>query len=223
MGRKSSSKDHQPSIPQPPSKGWSPLLYVALIVAVIGVGAFALRGGSSGAPKKPAKAAAKAPEPTPNPESSATPTPPAASVSPQAEASTRTTAAFGPHKQAGLPPIPFRGYAPPRPPAVVTAAYEFAAEHPEILSYVPCFCGCERSGHRGNHDCFVKERAANGDVVEWEEHGVECAVCLDVATRSRQMHASGASVRDIRAAIEKEFVPNSPVMTPTPKPPAQDH
>src|SRR5258705_3221521 len=110
-----------------------------------------------------------------------------------------------------------------RPAAVVTAAYKFAAEHPEVLSYVPCFCGCEHMGHRGNEDCFVKSRARNGDVVEWEEHGLECAVCIDVATRSRQMYASGASVRDIRTAIEKEFVSTSPMMTPTPKPPAPVH
>jgi Protein of unknown function with PCYCGC motif len=222
MGRKSSSKEHGASGPQAPAKSRNPLLYGAIVVAVVGVAAFALRGGSSGATKEPSEALT-APTSSPNPENSPTPAPQAASVSPQAEASARATAAFGPRKQAQLPPIPFRGYEPPRPPAVVTAAYEFAAEHPEILSYVPCFCGCERGGHRGNHDCFVRARAANGDVVEWEEHGVECAVCIDVATRSRQMHASGASVRDIRAAIEKEFVPTSPVMTPTPKPPARDH
>jgi len=129
-------------------------------------------------------------------------------------------AAIGPHKQAKLPPIPFRGYAPPRPVPVVTAAFEFAAEHPEITSYVPCFCGCQQGGHKGNHDCFVRSRAANGDVIEWEEHGVECAVCIDVATRSRQLLASGASVQEIRAAIEREFVPSAQTMTPTPKPPA---
>ena len=60
------------------------------------------------------------------------------------------------------------------------AAYKFAAEHPEVLSYVPCFCGCERSGHRGNEDCFVRERAVNGDVIAWDDHGMECAICLDV-------------------------------------------
>ena len=68
-----------------------------------------------------------------------------------------------------------------------------------------CYCGCERSGHRGNEDCFVKSRDVNGDVVQWEHHGMECAVCLDVATRARLMYASGASVADIRAAVEKEW------------------
>jgi hypothetical protein len=67
----------------------------------------------------------------------------------------------------------------------------------------------------------VKARDVNGDVVEWDEHGMECAVCLDVATRSAQMHASGASVRDIRAAVEKEWAPRSTNHTPTPEPPAK--
>ena len=144
----------------------------------------------------------------------------AATPTPEIEAMTKAVAALGPHQQANLPPIPFRGYAPPRPPDVVTAAFRFAAEHPEITSYVPCFCGCQQGGHKGNHDCFVRSRAANGDVIEWEEHGLECAVCIDVATRSRQLMASGASVADIRAAIEREFLPSAQTMTPTPKPPA---
>src|SRR6266480_1184230 len=60
-----------------------------------------------------------------------------------------------PHPQKTLPPLPVQAYAPPRPPDVVRSAYVFAAEHPEVLSYVPCFCGCERAGHKGNEDCFV--------------------------------------------------------------------
>src|SRR5262245_24519708 len=41
-----------------------------------------------------------------------------------------------------------------RPAETARMAYEFAARHPEVLKYVPCFCGCERGGHRGNDDCF---------------------------------------------------------------------
>ena len=179
----------------------------AIVVAVLGVGAFAMWGNSSSSgaagPTAAANKTAKADEPTA-----------------QGIEAARVAAAFGPHKQATLPPIPFQGYAPPRSPEVVTAAYVFAAEHPEVASYVPCFCGCQAMGHTGNEDCFVSSRAANGDVIAWEPHGVECAVCIDVATRSRQLTASGASVTATRAAIEKEFAATSPVMTPTPKPPA---
>jgi hypothetical protein len=218
MGRKSSSKGQGPASPQAaaPKKGLNPLLLGAIVVAVLSVGAFAfLRGGDT--PVAGASASAAAATTPASQGAVATP------ATPEIEASTKVVADMGPHTQANLPPIPFRGYAPPRPPEVVAAAFHFAAEHPEVLSYIPCFCGCQQGGHKGNHDCFVRSRAANGDVLEWEEHGVECAVCIDVATRSRQMLASGASVRDIRAAVEKEFAPSFPSMTPTPKPPTAEH
>ena len=42
------------------------------------------------------------------------------------------------------------------PPEIVEA-YAFAARHPEVLEYMPCYCGCERESppHRSNYDCFV--------------------------------------------------------------------
>ena len=81
-------------------------------------------------------------------------------------------ALLGPHAQKTLPPLPFGSMPPAAPIEVVQSVYRFAAEHPEILSYAPCYCGCERSGHRGNEDCFVTSRAANGDVTGWEPHGM---------------------------------------------------
>lgn len=60
----------------------------------------------------------------------------------------------------------------PRPRDYVAAAYEFAALHPEVLKYVPCFCGCEQSGHQHNESCFVASRDAQGRVVSWDTHGM---------------------------------------------------
>ncbi|HUR35552.1 MAG TPA: PCYCGC motif-containing (lipo)protein [Vicinamibacterales bacterium] len=191
------------------------------LAALLAFGLFAAAcGGSAPASSSTSTATAQSAATTSTPAPGVNPVLAQAVPTPEIEAMTKAVAALGPHTQANLPPIPFRGYAPPRPPDVVTAAFMFAAEHPEITSYVPCFCGCQQGGHKGNHDCFVRSRAANGDVIEWEEHGVECAVCIDVATRSRQLLASGASVQEIRTAIEREFVPTAQTMTPTPKPPA---
>jgi hypothetical protein len=156
---------------------------------------------AAAAPVLPAEALAKAGLPAPDPQ---------------------PAIVLGPHPQKDFPPLQLPAYPLTRSPEVITATYRFAAEHPEILSYVPCFCGCERSGHRGNEDCFVQRRGANGDVTEWTEHGMECAVCLDVAQQAMQMHASGASVRDIRAAVEKKWsaqAAQSHTHTPTPEPP----
>jgi hypothetical protein len=123
-----------------------------------------------------------------------------------------------PHKQEQLPPLfDMPPASTPRPPEVIRAAYTFAAEHPEVLSFVPCFCGCENAGHKGNHDCFVRERAVNGDVISWDEHGVECTICIDVATRARILHGEGKSVADIRATIEKDYA-RATNKTPTPHP-----
>jgi hypothetical protein len=117
-----------------------------------------------------------------------------------------------------LPPLPFPMIGASKPESVVKAAYEFAARHPEVLEYMPCFCGCERGGHRGNHDCFVERRDASGKVAAWAQHGIGCDVCLDVAQVAMQMHNAGASVIAIRAAIDKRYADaNSRTPTPLPK------
>ena len=105
-----------------------------------------------------------------------------------------------------------------RPPEIVKAVYTFAARHPEILHYLPCFCGCESRGHRGNDDCFISGRDANGRP-QWEEHGVGCGVCLDVGRTAMQMYNSGASLSTIRAAIDGQYRNAFPTMTPTPPAP----
>lgn len=209
MGKRTSGTKQgvPPARPASASSKMGPVAIIGIVIVVAAVGGLLLwPSGSAPADSANPAAAAKAPG-APEP-------------SPQVVANAAAKAAFGPHTQATYPPIPFQAYTPPRSTEVVTAAYQFAAEHPEIASYVPCFCGCENAGHQGNTDCFVKSRAANGDVLEWEEHGLDCAVCIDVATRSRQMHSAGASVRDIRAAIDKEFGAVAPTKMPTPHPPA---
>jgi hypothetical protein len=73
-------------------------------------------------------------------------------------------------RAADLPPLPF--VPSPRPRALVEDVYAFAARRPDILKYVPCFCGCEHSNHKGNDDCFVAARDAKGRVTKWEPHGM---------------------------------------------------
>lgn len=158
MGRKSSAKATSQSAPsarppeEPPRSSGLAIAGVVAVVAVVGL-LFYSRGGSAPAPAAPQQVQSQA-APRPGPDD-----PPAA-------------ARFGPHRQSRLPPMPWNVATPVRPFAEVTEAYTFAAEHPEVLGYVPCYCGCEREGHRGNDDCFVQRRAANGDVLDWEPHGM---------------------------------------------------
>ena len=70
-----------------------------------------------------------------------------------------------------LSPLPPPQYELPRPIEVIQAVYEFAGRRPDVLQYVPCFCGCQASGHVGNDDCFVSARDASGKPT-WDLHGM---------------------------------------------------
>ena len=209
---KPSRKSSPPPAPPIKARKRTPLALVGVALAALAIGVVVFVQRDSVEPEAPAQAAAApvsspvaaAPVSAPvgdAPVSAPVPAPPAPDAQP--------AVVLGPHPQKDFPPLQLPAYPLSRSPEMITAAYRFAAEHPEILTYVPCFCGCERGGHRGNEDCFVQKRGANGDVTEWTEHGMECAVCLDVAQQAMQMHASGASVRDIRAAVEKKWAAQS--------------
>lgn len=114
-----------------------------------------------------------------------------------------------------LPPLPKVQFASARPAPLTRAAYEFAARHPEVLRHMPCFCGCERNGHRNNEDCFIARRGADGRP-EWNPHGIGCGICIDVAQEARRMHGAGASVAAIRAAVDRKYSSEYPTSTPTP-------
>jgi hypothetical protein len=120
-----------------------------------------------------------------------------------------------------MPLIDLGGYAPPRPMAVLQDAHIFTADHPEVSSFIPCYCGCGQSGHQDNADCFVRARDAQGKVTEWEPHGAACAVCIDIAVQSMKMRNSGASISAIRQQVQNDYRPRFPTTeTPTPAPPA---
>ena len=130
-----------------------------------------------------------------------------------------TTPVRKPDPDAPMPPLPVIPNMVPRPPQVIAEAYEFAGRNPDVLEFVPCFCGCETAGHRANAHCFVQSRNEDGSVAAWEPHGMGCAICIDVARDSMQLRASGASVGDVRSAVESKYAARFPRMTPTPTPP----
>jgi hypothetical protein len=55
-------------------------------------------------------------------------------------------------------------------PSWVQRAYLFAAGQPEVLEYIPCYCGCTNIGHRHNGNCYVHERHVDGTIT-FTSHG----------------------------------------------------
>jgi hypothetical protein len=55
-------------------------------------------------------------------------------------------------------------------PPNVQEAYRFAVANPDILTKMPCYCGCGGVGHTSNLDCYVKAFNADGSVAEFDNH-----------------------------------------------------
>ena len=158
----------QPPPAPPPaetrSNGGRWVLIALAVVAAAGAGALFLSGGDR---------AAVAPEQA----GEAPPAPATSSAVADAGSSAGASAAapqFTSEDLEGLPmpPLP---YVPQTagPADLMRQAYVFAARNPDVLDYVPCYCGCgQTDGHQGNTDCFVESRAPNGAVTEWDVHGM---------------------------------------------------
>ena len=92
-----------------------------------------------------------------------------------------------------------------RPRARIVAAYQFADARPDLLDHIPCFCGCGQAGHKSASECFVKRRGRHGRAVEWQPHGAECGVCIDIVTQTADMHAHGTTLRAIYDSIVSKY------------------
>jgi hypothetical protein len=51
----------------------------------------------------------------------------------------------------------------------VKGAYRFAIANPDVLSVIPCYCGCGAIGHKNNLQCYIKDRQPDGSIV-FENH-----------------------------------------------------
>lgn len=196
--------------------GGPPWVLIGGLVAVVAVAGVALYPGNTPEPE-PATPEISATAPAPTSETET----PASTPAPASEVEATLAEVTKPPADAPIPALPFIPNMVPRPPEVISEVYEYAARNPDVLEFVPCFCGCETAGHRANAHCFVKSRNDDGTVREWEPHGMGCAVCIDVARDSMQLQASGASVDDVRKAIVDKYADRFPRMTPTPEPPAE--
>jgi hypothetical protein len=98
-------------------------------------------------------------------------------------------------------------------------AYAFAVARPDIVQWMPCYCGCAAIEHRSNLDCFLKPRASGG-AITFEEHASYCDVCVKTALTAKQMLAQGATLTQMRQAVDSQFGGNGAQGTPTQLPPS---
>src|SRR6187200_534966 len=148
------------------SSGRTPYVCLVSLALVLGGG-----GCDSSSSEAPATAQ-QLPQPAPAPPAAPAAPAPDAGAAPSATDTADRWQTHAPElSDADIPPLPAVPYPPARPMEVVREVYVFAARHPEVLSHVPCFCGCESRGHKHNDDCFVTERDDKGRPTKWEPHG----------------------------------------------------
>ncbi len=97
-------------------------------------------------------------------------------------------------------------------------AYAYALYHPQIVQWMPCYCGCGGMGHRSNLDCYLKP-ALPGQKTSFEEHASYCDICVKATLLAKKLISEGKSLREIRAAVDQTFGGAAPG-TPTDLPPA---
>jgi len=98
-------------------------------------------------------------------------------------------------------------------PATVQQAYQFAVANPEVLSQIPCYCGCGAMGHASNYACYVAGKNADGSV-KFDSHALGCSLCVDIAQDTLRLLKEGKSVKDIRAYVDNKYSQYGPSNMP---------
>jgi hypothetical protein len=68
-------------------------------------------------------------------------------------------------------------------------AYELAARIPGVINQLPCYCYCEKIGHKSLHTCFESD------------HGAHCGICMKEIYYAYQQTQLKKSPAQIRAGI----------------------
>jgi len=70
-------------------------------------------------------------------------------------------------------------------------AYELAATMPGVINQLPCYCYCERIGHKSLHTCFESN------------HGAHCGICMKEVYYAFQQTKLKKTPAQIREGIIK--------------------
>ncbi len=70
-------------------------------------------------------------------------------------------------------------------------AYELAAKIPGVINQLPCYCYCERIGHKSLHTCYESD------------HGAHCGICMKEMFYAYEQTKLGKTPTQIRAGIIK--------------------
>ena len=99
-------------------------------------------------------------------------------------------------------------------PVTVQQAYQFAVANPDVLTQLPCYCGCGPIGHTSNYACYVAEQNADGSVNSFDNHALGCSICVDITQDAMRMLKDGKTVPEIRVYVDQTYAKYGPSNMP---------
>ena len=153
-----------------------PFLPIAIVlIAVIGIGFFAVRGNNTGFVNANDATYKK----TSNSETVQKTSSSKANV-------TNFEKLKGGETKSVLSPARFTGK--------TASSYKLASENPELLDHMYCFCYCKKTiGHKSLLSCFA------------DKHASKCTICQDQAFYAKRMQDKGLDIGQIRKEVDKKF------------------
>ena len=98
-------------------------------------------------------------------------------------------------------------------PVTVQRAYQFNVANPDIMTNIPCYCGCGSMGHTSNYDCYVAGENADGSI-KYDTHALGCSICVDITQDTMRLLNEGQSVEQIKAYIDQTYAQYGPSNMP---------
>lgn len=98
-------------------------------------------------------------------------------------------------------------------PVSVQEAYRFAAANPQVLTQIPCYCGCGAMGHTSNSACYVSGENDDGSLT-FDTHALGCSICVDITQDSMRLLKEGKSTAEIRAYVDQTYSQYGPSNMP---------
>lgn len=98
-------------------------------------------------------------------------------------------------------------------PMTVQQAYQFNVAHPDVMTQIPCYCGCGSMGHTSNYSCYVSDVDTNGKV-NYDTHALGCSICVDITQDTMRLLKQGKTVPEIRTYVDQTYAQYGPSNMP---------
>ncbi len=98
-------------------------------------------------------------------------------------------------------------------PVLVQQAYQFNIANPDVMTQIPCYCGCGAMGHTSNYSCYVSGVEADGKVI-FDTHALGCSICVDITQDTMRLFKQGKTVPEIKAFVDQTYAQYGPSNIP---------